>query len=372
MQDTFGEVFPCYMPLHDLEISKTLKGKVYITGMLRTPSLKIALPKMRVSLGGGGTVIQDIHKDKTPRLWNWDVSQVINIQILNAVAFKSVTGINPPIPAISFEEYTRAGLPLLSFQEPNESQVSKLIAAPGACIKSFRQIDEEHGLAIGIRVRKDNGPVICSWCEHRLCDSILLPCRHIFCTWCVRVQMTRRKVVSCKFCNLKASNVKIYAAATAVGDAGPKQEDKAAPLTMQPVQKLEELCRNRVRWGGEADSLEYKPVHALVLDGGTGGRKVGDSDWNLMIAQVLREWEIGLRTEEEVRDLASYALTSGGAAAEGTPEALEILLSLGAKPRNAEEMKTFLQALEERKDLGSLRKSLLAEWELGLEYRMCG
>ncbi|KAH0541467.1 hypothetical protein FGG08_004077 [Glutinoglossum americanum] len=63
--------------------------------------------KTRLALGAGGAVRQDILEDRGCRMWGWDAVRVVNIQVLNAAAFKSVTGINPPIPAISFEEYTR-------------------------------------------------------------------------------------------------------------------------------------------------------------------------------------------------------------------------------------------------------------------------
>ena len=52
-----------------------------------------------------------------------------------------------------------------------------------------------------------------------------------------------------------------------------------------------------------------------------------------MAAQVIREWEMGLWTEQEVQDLASYALSDENACKEGPKETLKILLALGARPR---------------------------------------
>ena len=157
----------------------------------------------------------------------------------------------------------------------------------------------------------------------------------------------------CTFCNTVAATIKVYAAATTVDRKALEKKEQ-----VKPVEKVEALCKSRVRWGGKTET----PVCMLVLDGITHGRKVGDADWNLMVAQVVREWEMGFRTEAEVRELASYALTAGDAAKEGTKQALEILLALGASPRNSEERDKVLEAAKKRSDCDWLDGRFRDEW----------
>src|SRR5262249_16150674 len=59
----------------------------------------------------GGEIYQDICVDSEPEWWNWQRSQLVNIQILNAVSFKSLTGFDAPPPPLSFREYVDARLP---------------------------------------------------------------------------------------------------------------------------------------------------------------------------------------------------------------------------------------------------------------------
>lgn len=342
-----GKVYPCYLPLHELEISKSLKGRALVTKRQpKSPSLGPGTRK-RMTLLFGGIVRQDFLKDKSPRMWNWDAARVVNIQILNAVVFKSVTGIDPPIPAISFEEYTRAGLPLLSYYGEGNDEISQPLVLSQAWMQSIGQIDQERGQHLGIRVRKDKGSVICTSCEHRLCDSILLPCRHIFCNWCIKLHMTSRKTVTCTFCNTPTSTVKLYAAATTIDCKALETKDQKKPV--KKIEALEKFGHCTFR---SPDTPGYKPVHMHVLGGTTfdNSSVVGDAGWNLMMAQVIREWEMGSRSEVEVRELASHALTTGHAVRDGTKQALEVLLGLGASPHDPEARKKILEVAKERSD----------------------
>ena len=60
-------------------------------------------PSWEMALGAGGNLGQSIEKTKDERLWDWGASKLINIQILNSVAFKAFTGLSPVTP-ISFRE----------------------------------------------------------------------------------------------------------------------------------------------------------------------------------------------------------------------------------------------------------------------------
>lgn len=50
-----------------------------------------------MGLAPGGDVRQRIEKDPVPGNWNWESSLLVNLQVLNTVAFESVTGLAPPV-----------------------------------------------------------------------------------------------------------------------------------------------------------------------------------------------------------------------------------------------------------------------------------
>ncbi|KAK2044563.1 hypothetical protein LZ31DRAFT_565829 [Colletotrichum somersetense] len=55
-------------------------------------------PDWQMALGAGARLLQQIHKSSSHQCWDWRNSRFINVQILNAVAFQSITGIPPWTP----------------------------------------------------------------------------------------------------------------------------------------------------------------------------------------------------------------------------------------------------------------------------------
>jgi hypothetical protein len=284
-----------------------------------------------LSLAAGAILEQKVYKDNNPRLWNWDAAAVINIQIINSVAFKSVTGLSPPIPAISFEEYTRAGLPLLSFYGSHHDETFRVYTSSSTTrIRSVGDMDRSHA-TVGVRMKPDHGPVICACCEHRLCNAVLVPCRHIFCSWCIRFSMTESHAVTCGFCSEPAPTVSVYAAATSIDD---NTNDRTAivegrgPKGVTPVRKLKGLFDREYAHdlnGGLTMERMYKPeIGDLIPTIPPSG---------LMMAQVLLECEMGLRSEAEVKELATRLFDMFKTDGRDTDDPLKLFVAMGASVR---------------------------------------
>jgi len=83
-----------------------------------------------LGIGVGGDIIQHIEADTTnPRMWDLANSRILYIQILNSLAFKTLTGLNPPHAPISAVTYTRMKLPF--FEEWSEQPRGKSVHANG-------------------------------------------------------------------------------------------------------------------------------------------------------------------------------------------------------------------------------------------------
>ncbi|KAK3296671.1 uncharacterized protein B0H64DRAFT_390065 [Chaetomium fimeti] len=326
IREVYGESFPTYMAIHRLSISKARCVEMKIEELVSysEPRYRTDQPEFELSLAPGAIVEQRVYKDRTPRLWNWDTTAVVNVQILNAVAFKSATGLSPPIPAISFDEYTRAGLPLLSFYDTDDSEPLRRLTEPSNPIRSIGDIDRHHDLAVGVRMKPGHRPVICAICEHRLCNAVLVPCHHIFCSWCIRFSMTEDEGVTCGFCRKPAPTVNVYAAATDI-DKGPAPSETRSQEGATPVQKLLGLfdrdsgqdwpTRPMREWRGNPDLGNLIPIVPPSA---------------LMIAQIFREWEMGLRSEAKVQDLAMELFTGLKMEERGSEDPLKAFVTLAA------------------------------------------
>jgi len=104
----------------------------------------------------------------------------VNLQILNSVAFESVTGLAPPPSPISFEEYVKAGIPSMSYYIDVEKFEKIVRKFPS--IKSVGEIDWQKDIKFSIRLNKAGKPVGCVVCERNLCDSLYTPSLKQLCT----------------------------------------------------------------------------------------------------------------------------------------------------------------------------------------------
>ncbi|KAF2246981.1 hypothetical protein BU26DRAFT_567307 [Trematosphaeria pertusa] len=65
-----------------------------------------------LGVGAGGSIEQHIERDThDPRIWDVANSKLLNIQIVDATTFRTVTGLNPPETPISAQTYQEIGLP---------------------------------------------------------------------------------------------------------------------------------------------------------------------------------------------------------------------------------------------------------------------
>ena len=91
----------------------------------------------------------------------------MNVQILNTVAFESVTGLAAPI---SFQEYTKAGIPSLSYYP--DAETSEAIVGRFPVIRTIGNIDSLLEVKYAVRLDPDGKAVGCVICERSICDSV--------------------------------------------------------------------------------------------------------------------------------------------------------------------------------------------------------
>jgi hypothetical protein len=103
-------------------------------------------------------------------MWNWEVAFVVNVQILNSVAFESITGFAAPLCPISFNEYAKANIPFLTFDSAD--RLETVLGREFPTIQTVDQIDASMEIKFGVRASANNAPVGCVMCERKFCDSM--------------------------------------------------------------------------------------------------------------------------------------------------------------------------------------------------------
>ncbi|KAF3802880.1 hypothetical protein GCG54_00000247 [Colletotrichum gloeosporioides] len=131
-----------------------------------------------MTLGAGARLLQEIHRGKELN-WDWNNSCLVNIQLLNAAAFKSVTGI-PAWTPISLLDYRKKGR-LLQVPVVAESTGNYATQVAVRDLKSISTLD----ITLSDDVRYKRRIVTCPECETNMCNVAILPCKHIFCSDCV-------------------------------------------------------------------------------------------------------------------------------------------------------------------------------------------
>ncbi|KAF3932458.1 hypothetical protein ABW19_dt0203117 [Dactylella cylindrospora] len=121
-----------------------------------------------MGIGAHARIQQSIMETNDPRLWNWKKSRFINIQIVNAVAFKSITGLSPlsPIPLKLPEQATLTKSYLLR-TAPNLDSGSST-----RTFKSISDIDAEERINVDLRARTNERMSGCASCELNFCNVV--------------------------------------------------------------------------------------------------------------------------------------------------------------------------------------------------------
>jgi hypothetical protein len=128
-------------------------------------------PGWDMGLAAGGKVKMDIVQDLEKDMWNWRRSKIINVQILNSVAFSDIMRILPSPCTVPIHSYVDAEIPLSAYGDVPASLALESASPILANIMSISEIDDDRGISSGVVLRGDN-LMCCLSCESRLCDSM--------------------------------------------------------------------------------------------------------------------------------------------------------------------------------------------------------
>ncbi|KAH7110760.1 hypothetical protein EDB81DRAFT_831581 [Dactylonectria macrodidyma] len=174
-----------------------------------------------LGLGFGGWIYQDCIVDGDDSRWNWKRSRLLNVLLLNAVAFKSFTGFAPPHVPISFRDYVARGIPFHHVLPRSSVLGSEAIRR----LDSVSETDACKGV-IGSNVLHGVKPVQCALCETMLANTILRPCNHVFCSNCVQPSADRGESIRCDACGQRATHQIHFAGPMeTTRETGPPPED---------------------------------------------------------------------------------------------------------------------------------------------------
>ncbi|KAF3286807.1 hypothetical protein TWF970_008646 [Orbilia oligospora] len=157
----------------------------------------------RMSIGVQGNIRQRIKNTEYPGLWRWDRSQFVNLQIINAMMFYRITGL----------AYTSCGdleVPTEFIEEQFHNYpdvVARKNRVHGSGYKTITEIDSSAGINIDIKIPKGGHRIGCACCENNFCDTLIQPCNHVFCSYCIAGTMTNiAKELVCDVCGIRAGS----------------------------------------------------------------------------------------------------------------------------------------------------------------------
>jgi hypothetical protein len=133
-----------YMPIHAVGITEgyvieTTERRQTWPDHLVGANPRVILGSWEIALACGLNILQKIFKDPIPEYWNWEATQLVNVQILNSVAFESVTGMAAPESPIFFEDYAKARIPSLSYY--GSAEESEVVRGKFPPVESVGHID---------------------------------------------------------------------------------------------------------------------------------------------------------------------------------------------------------------------------------------
>ncbi|KAI5847658.1 hypothetical protein DFP73DRAFT_474792 [Morchella snyderi] len=147
-----------------LEVNPPQKRIFLVGGCLSS-----AVPKdTQMAIAVGGTIKQTINPDwKDPESWNTENVKLVNVQVVNSVAFEDITGMVAPKTPISPEIYAAMGLPFFEFYREQPSTVSGDFSK----VKTVSEMDAV------LQVREDAvyNPAV---------PQMTRPCNHCICKQC--------------------------------------------------------------------------------------------------------------------------------------------------------------------------------------------
>lgn len=179
--DSVGCPAPCYAPQQQRPISSQQVAEDRGSASQAStndagPSYSARPPSPPIEswtmgLAAGGMLRQQIYPDpdKHWSIWNYSGTCLVSVQLLNIIAYESLTGkVAPPTP-ITPEAYVAAGIPFYDTYTDRIEGVGDV--GPFGYIKNVAQIDAERGIARGTDITA-SARVACSICERYLCDCM--------------------------------------------------------------------------------------------------------------------------------------------------------------------------------------------------------
>ncbi|CAO2655397.1 Nn.00g104610.m01.CDS01 [Neocucurbitaria sp. VM-36] len=196
-----------------------------------------------MGLAAGGRLAQQIHLDTTPPAYRSSSSPaataLVSVQLLNAVAYETLTGMLCPPTPITAKEYMDAGIPWFDTYVGGKGGAGAVDGGRAfETVKSVGELDASSGPIYADTSVAASQKVACSVCRRNLCDCVIRPCNHAFCGACVMGRMVqgvpgRGSVVRCAVCREIGAKILGFSAPMAL----PGQEDWVPDLGADVVVK---------------------------------------------------------------------------------------------------------------------------------------
>ncbi|KAL6401435.1 hypothetical protein AUP68_15305 [Ilyonectria robusta] len=184
-----------------------------------------------MGIAAGARIRQHIFADRFPTIrWSNSRSTLLSIQILNSVAFEALTGMLTPPTPITPDMYKSHGFPFYAAW----GEGAKTDGADNLFnLKSVGDIDASSPIRFGSNVTQGM-KIACTSCGKNLCDSILRPCNHSFCSACINSYMTFGGVIVCKLCRARATKLLGFSAPMALPGQDIVDLSQSTVLTVAP------------------------------------------------------------------------------------------------------------------------------------------
>ena len=121
-----------------------------------------------MGLAAGGRIKEIIFKDSNPRAWNKAAMKMVNIQMVNSVAFEAITGLVSPMPTISFEDYAKVKIPYYIHHQANPAWICQQFDS----ISTVSEMDTARVVKFVESLNSGATLVGCVCCERNICDCM--------------------------------------------------------------------------------------------------------------------------------------------------------------------------------------------------------
>ncbi|KAF3173726.1 hypothetical protein EYR41_004517 [Orbilia oligospora] len=264
-------------------LTEKFKSKREVISWRRRPyrsKYSLGFDDWEMSIGVQGNIRQRIKDTEHRDLWRWDRSQFVNLQIINAMIFYRITG-------LAYTSYGDLEVPT-EFIEERFGCASDVVARQkrvhGSGYKTITEIDSLAGINIDIKIPKGGHRIGCACCENNFCDTLIQPCNHVFCSYCIAGTMTNiTKELVCDVCGIRAGSTIRFSATMELPmstilelrkENGPTRQ----PINMSPQKLMLPLQSNVTNLSctdAEFTLVDMLPVYSMLLPF-LPGKKPGD------------------------------------------------------------------------------------------------